>query len=40
MVLQNRLVYDYLTGGNNGSKYPYVLPFNRDPRFVFQFGGF
>jgi hypothetical protein len=38
--LQNRFAHDFLTGGNNGSKYPYVLPLNRDPRFVFQFGGF
>jgi RHS repeat-associated protein len=39
-ALQNRFAHDWITGGNNGNRYPYVLPFNRDPRFVFQFGGF
>ncbi len=38
--IHNRFAHDFLNGGNNGSAYPWVLMLNRNPRFVFQFGGF
>jgi hypothetical protein len=38
--LQNRMVHDRFFSVGHGQHYPHVLPLNRSPRLVFQFGGF
>ena len=39
--LQNRVAHDgWSSQPLFGERYPWILPLDRDPRFVFQFGGF